>query len=72
MYTRLKGVPRDKRKEFIIAHLTKNNKGKINDFKDIFPELTGMDIANLLRELRRAGRIVHEGSQKKGFWRLIK
>ena len=68
IYTRLIGISRDKQKEFIINHLQKNKKGVLRDFQDIFPELTPMDISNLLQELKNAGRIAHEGSKKTGYW----
>ena len=70
IHTRLVGIPRDKQKELILRHLTKNNKGYSMDFQDIFPELQPMDISNLLRELRNDGKIMHIGSKKYGYWRL--
>lgn len=70
LHTRLSGIPRDKQKELIIKHIEKNKKGYMKDFRDIFPELKPMDISNLLRELRAVGKIVHEGSRNKGYWKL--
>ena len=69
-YTRLKGVSRDKRKELILTHLSKNGEGRLSEFKDIFPELKAMDISNLLRELKNDGKIVHKGKPTDGYWRL--
>ncbi len=62
-YTRLSGLSREKQKEFILQHLNINNKGNLQDFKDIFPELRPMDISNLLRELKEEGKIMHVGSR---------
>lgn len=70
VHTRLIGISRDKQKELIIKHLEKNKKGKLNDFRDIFPEIKPMDISNLLRELRQEKKIVHEGSKSTGYWKL--
>jgi len=72
LYTRLKGIPREKQKELIIRHLMKNKKGIMKDFQDIFPELKPMDISNLLRELKKEGKIRHMGPRNTGYWELIK
>lgn len=70
IHTRLRDVSRDKRKELILAHLAKNKRGQLKDFQDIFPELKAADISNLLRDIKSSGKIIHEGSRKKGGWRL--
>lgn len=69
-YTRLSGISREKQKELILKHLNKNGKGKLQDFRDIFPELRPMDISNLLRELKQEEKIMHVGSKRFGHWRL--
>ncbi len=71
IYTRLKGIPREKQKELIVRHLIKNKRGTLNDFKDIFPELKPMDISNILRELRKDGKIRHVGARGSGYWELV-
>ena len=70
VHTRITGIAREKQMELILKHLGKNQKGFMKDFQDIFTELKPMDISNRLRELRLAGKIVHEGPKKKGYWRL--
>jgi ATP-dependent DNA helicase RecG len=72
LYTRLKGISREKQKELIIRHLMKNKKGIMKDFQDIFPELKPMDISNLLRELKKEGKIRHMGPRNTGYWELVK
>ena len=70
VYTRLLGTSREYKKEVILQHLRKNEKGLARDFQDIFNELRATDVSNLLRELKQDGKIVHEGSRKTGYWRL--
>ena len=69
-YTRLSGISREKQKELILKHLNKNGEGKLQDFRDIFPELRPMDISNLLRELKQEEKIMYVGSKRFGHWRL--
>lgn len=70
MYTRLKGISRDHKKQLILEHLQKNKKGYVREFKDVFSDLRASDISNLLRELKKDGKIKHTGSRKAGFWTL--
>lgn len=70
IYTRLSGISREKQKEFILQHLMKNGKGNLEAFRDIFPELKPMDISNLLRELKKEGKITYVGPKKTGHWEL--
>ncbi|MBN2202370.1 hypothetical protein JW777_10480 [bacterium] len=72
IHTRILGIPREKCKELILQHLSKNKKGNLKDFNDIFPEFKPMDISNLLRELREEGKITHVGPRKTGYWKEIK
>jgi ATP-dependent DNA helicase RecG len=70
VYTRITGISREKQKELILKHLSKNKKGFRKDFEDIFTELKPSDISNLLRELKKEEKITFEGPSKNGFWRL--
>jgi len=70
VYTRLRGVSREYKKELILLHLSKNGKGFARDFKDVSDDLSLVDVSNLLRELKQDGKIVHEGSRRTGYWRL--
>jgi ATP-dependent DNA helicase RecG len=57
VYTRITGISREKQKELILKHLSKNKKGFRKDFEDIFAELKPSDISNLLRELKKEEKI---------------
>ena len=70
VYTRLRGLSREHKKELILEHLKKNKKGFAKEFKDAFDELNASDVSNLLRELKQEGKVIHEGSKKSGYWRL--
>lgn len=72
LYTRIVGISRDAKKQLILKHIQKNKKGFAKDFKDIFPELKNIDVSNLLRELKKDAKIVHEGSDRSGYWVLKK
>lgn len=70
VYTRLVGTSREQKKLLILNHLKKNKKGYAQDFRDVFPELKRKDITNLLQELKVAGKILHSGGQRTGYWVL--
>lgn len=70
VYTRLRGLSREHKKELILQHLRRNKKGFTRDFKDAFGELSASDVSNLLRELKQDGKIMHDGSKRTGYWRL--
>ncbi len=71
VYTRLRGLSREHKKELILEHIKKNKKGFAKEFKDAFNELNASDVSNLLRELKLEGKVIHEGSKKSGHWRLV-
>ncbi len=68
-YTRLKGISREQKKELILAHIKKNKKGYMKEFKDAFPDLKPKDITNILQELRKDKKISFSGNPK-GYWLL--
>lgn len=70
IYTRIKGISREKNKELILNHIQREVKGIKKDFIDAFPELKVSDISNLLQELKGEGKIERVGSERAGFWRL--
>lgn len=70
LYTRIKGITREHKKELILRHL-RTNKGLKGDFVDAFPELSEKDISNILQELKEEGKIRHVGSRKTGYWELV-
>lgn len=70
IHTRLTGLSRDQKKELILNHLRKNKKGITKDFLDAFRDLKQQDLNNLLQELKRAGKVIHEGPRRSGYWAL--
>ena len=70
IHTRLSGLSREQKKELILNHLRKNSEGFLKDFIDAL-DLTQKDINNLLQELRRAGKVVHTGTRRSGYWTLV-
>jgi ATP-dependent DNA helicase RecG len=70
LYTRIKGIDREKKKELILEHIHREGQGRRDDFIDAFPELKPDDISNLLQELRRDGKIERIGSDRAGYWRI--
>lgn len=70
IYTRLTGLSRDQKKELILNHVRKNEKGFLKDFLDVFPDLKQPDINNLLQELKRDEKVIHIGTRKSGYWTL--
>lgn len=69
-HTRLTGLSRNQIKELILNHLRKNRKGVMKDFLDAFRDLKQQDLNNLLQELKRAGKVIHEGARRSGYWVL--
>lgn len=70
VYTRIKGISREKNKELILNHIQREGRGIKKDFIDAFPELKVSDISNLLQELKEEGKIERVGSERAGFWQL--
>lgn len=70
LYTRIVGISRDEKKQLILKHIAKNKKGLLCDLKDAFSDLKSQDVSNLLQELKKEGKIIHEGSDRGGWWIL--
>ncbi|MCX6784641.1 MAG: putative DNA binding domain-containing protein [Candidatus Komeilibacteria bacterium] len=70
IYTRIKGISREKNKELILNHIQREGRGIKKDFIDTFPELKVSDISNLLQELKEEGKIERIGTERAGFWKL--
>jgi len=68
LHTKLTGISRDEKKALIMKYFDKNKRGVLRDFCDIFPELTKKDVANLLQELRKDGRLNFFGKIRTGYW----
>ena len=67
-HTRIAGLKREKYKQLILDHITKNKKGFVHEFKEAFQELSTSTINNTLSNLRRVGKIEFVGSRKTGYW----
>lgn len=70
LYTRIKGLSREHKKELIMAHIRREARGMKKDFIDAFSELKVSDISNLLQELKSEGKIERVGSERAGYWKL--
>lgn len=70
IYTRIRGISREKKKELILSHIKREGKGVKKDFIEAFPELKVSDISNLLQELKTEGKIKRKGSEKFGYWEI--
>ena len=71
IYTRIKGISREAKKELILSHIKREGKGIKKDFIEAFPELKVSDISNLLQELKTEGKIKRKGSEKFGYWEIL-
>lgn len=70
IHTRLVGTSRDEKKLLIIKHLKKNSRAHLEDFQDVFSDLSKKEIQNLLQELRLEQKIKFHGKRRSGFWSL--
>ena len=71
IYTRIKGLTREHKKELILDHIKREGKGKKKDFRDAFPDLKVSDISNFLQELKDESKIQRIGSERAGYWVLV-
>lgn len=70
IYTRIRGVTREYKKQLILEHIKREGRGGRDDFLDIFQDLKARDISNLLQELKKDGKIERVGSDRAGYWRV--
>ncbi len=70
IHTRLVGISREEKKLLILKHLKKNPKARLEDFQDIFTDLSKKEIQNLIQELRTKKQIRFSGKRRSGFWSL--
>lgn len=70
VHTKLSGLERDTYKELIMKHIKEKKRGTAGQFQQAFKDLKPMDISNLLRELKKEGKIVRRGPKNTGFWTL--
>lgn len=72
VYTRIRGITREHKKELVLEHIRREGKGVKKDFTDAFPDLKVGDISNLLQELKNEGKIERVGSDRGGYWQIKK
>lgn len=72
IHTKLIGTTREEKKMLIIKHLKKNQTARLEDFQDVFSELSKKEIQNLLQELRKNGMIEFSGKRRSGKWSASK
>lgn len=71
VHTQLVGTSRDEKKLLIINHFKNYKKATLKDFCDIFSDIGKKDVANLLQELRKDGKLKFEGKKTSGYWSLL-
>jgi len=67
-HTRIKGLERSKVKELILNHIKEGKPSRRIDLASGFPEYSPQDISNILQELKKVGKIFHQGSAIGGVW----
>ncbi len=71
-YTRLVGLARDVKKQLILSHLEKNASGApLSEIAQAFTDMQKSNVANLLQELKKDGKVFSEGSKKLAIWKLV-
>jgi len=69
-YTKIKGISRDQKKQLILNHFIDFPKATTSDLQKGL-EMNQSDVNNLLQELKKVGKICHQGSRRTGYWELI-
>ena len=69
-YTRKRGLDRDTNKALLLKHIRDNAKdgSRLDELTQVLPSLTRIQVQNLVRELKREGRIVLIGATRAGKW----
>jgi len=70
VYTRRKGLDTEEKKALIVKHLKEHGQGTIQEFEQIFPNLTREQINWLVRQLKEEKRIVRSGARRNAQWIL--
>lgn len=73
-YTRKRGLGRKAEVALVLEHLSSgpSNGCPLNDFLELFPNLTKTQVQVLLRELKRTGKIEVRGIKRAARWHLVK
>lgn len=72
IYTRIKGLDKDEKKELILKHLKFNDgKGTIQHFEQVISSYSRNQIHQLLKELKKESKIKRVGNRKDGHWELL-
>lgn len=69
VHTKLKGISRDQKKMLIFNHIKDEGRGFSKDLQEAL-DLDQRSVNNILQELRKEGKVTHQGSRKSGFWVL--
>ncbi|NCS81352.1 MAG: transcriptional regulator [Ignavibacteria bacterium CG_4_10_14_3_um_filter_37_18] len=70
VYTRRKGLDTGAKKALLIKHIEHYSKAKFDEFNDVIPGLTRDQLKNLLKSLRKEGKIEFLGAHRNGYWVL--
>jgi ATP-dependent DNA helicase RecG len=73
VYSGIRGLSRESKKQLIIEHLQKGP-AHVQEFVDAFPDLKRTDVNNLLQELKNDKKIYFTGKtrSKTGVWELVR
>jgi ATP-dependent DNA helicase RecG len=71
-HTRLSGLPREVKRTLVTEHLKKHKKVTNQELQEAFQNMSMQEISTLLKGMRKDGLILHEGSRRRGYWRLAK
>ena len=70
-HTRLKGLTRDQIKELILNHMRDGKPATLESLLPAFSDCSSRDIANILQELKKSGKIYCQGVTRGSSWHLV-
>jgi ATP-dependent DNA helicase RecG len=70
-FTRLVGLDRDLKKEYILKYIEQHGQGGKSDFISLLKDSSDVDIQNFLQELRKEWKIEFYGSKRSWFWKKV-
>ena len=72
LYTRSRGLGREKQKALLLQHLENFGRATIREFEDALSELSRSQIHRLLQELRAEGQVRVAGAKRGSAWELVR